>query len=62
MNEGTVRIKGQSITSPILEPDESKQIEEEDYYCAVSEGKYDKNGQILSCWSSEMPMLMAVSI
>ena len=55
VNEGTVRIKGQSITSTILEPDESKQIEEEDYYCAVSEGKYDKNGQILSYWSSEMP-------
>lgn len=62
VNEGTVRTKGQSITSPILEPDELKQIEEEDYYCAVSEGKYDKNGQILSYWSSEMPMLMAVSI
>ena len=51
----TVRIKGRSISSPLIEPDESKQIEEMDYYSALAEVEYDKQGRILSYWSNEIP-------
>lgn len=55
IKKDTVRIKGRSISSPIIEPDESKQIEEMDYYCALAEVKYDKQGRILYYWSNEIP-------
>ena len=55
IKKDTVRIKGRSISSPIIEPDESKQIEEMDYYCALAEAEYDKQGMILSYWSNEIP-------
>ena len=51
----TVRIKGRSISSPIIEPDESKQIEEMDYYSALAEVEYDKQGRVLSYLSNEIP-------
>ena len=55
IKKDTVRIKGRSISSPIIEPDESKQIEEMDYYCALAKVEYDKQGVILSYWSNEIP-------
>ena len=55
IKKDTVRTKGRSISSPIIEPDESKQIEEMDYYSALAEVEYDKQGRILSYWSHEIP-------
>ncbi len=53
MDKDTVRIKAHIINSPFIEPDESKQIKEIDFYSAASQVEYDKYGQILSYISYE---------
>ena len=62
INENTERIKGQIISSPFIEPDESKQIEEMDYYCAAAKIEFDRQGQILDCWSNEIPKERAIKV
>lgn len=53
--EDTAIIRARSYTSPLIEPDEGKQIEEEDCPGAsVGEIRFDKQGRILSCSTYEL--------
>ncbi len=49
-----MRIKGQSISSPVIEPDEFKQMWEMGLDWALAEVEYDEQGRILSYWSNEI--------
>ena len=53
--EGRERTKAYSISSPVIEPDKTKQIVTENYYSPVVEVEYDKNGSVLSYWTHELP-------
>ena len=60
--EDIVRIKPRSISAPIIEPDESKQIEEMDCYGAVARVEYDPQGRIVSYWSGETDKERAIKV
>lgn len=54
--EDTKLIKARVITSPCIEPEAMKQIEECDLEgCPVSELQFDSIGRLLSYWSNELP-------
>ncbi len=56
LTKNTAKVRGRSITSPVIEPDVTKQIEETDYYSALARVEYDPHGKLLSFWTNEIPM------
>ncbi len=63
IDEGTERIKTRSILSPLIEPDETKQIVEENYYSDnVAEIEFNVNGSIVSYWSCELPKERVIKV